>query len=214
MLRRIVRRTHLPCWRCHDGKDRIAKEWNMLAAIKATLIMLAILIHSAAQAQDGGREGPAWQTFSVPQSGLRVQYPSGIFSVAEGKAAKGVGERFSRGDGRSQLSIYSRPNEAGDSPASYLRNNLKIPRSVLTYHRVTRSFFAIASPPGGFDPVQPVQFFLLSQRRDPLHRPRLSADGETRLGRHRDADQPFAAAAGRLGVRHRAPVRHGRASAL
>ena len=48
-------------------------------------------------------------------------------------------------DGRSLLSIYSSTNEAGDSPASYLRNNLKIPRSVLTYHRVTPSFFAIAT---------------------------------------------------------------------
>ena len=171
----------------------------MLAAIKATLMMLAILAHSAAQAQDGGREGPAWQTFSVPQSGLRVQYPSGIFSIAEGKAATGVGERFSSGDGRAQLSIYSRPNEAGDSPASYLRNNLKISRSVLTYHRVTRSFFAISSRQEGSILYSRCNFSSYSQRRNPLHRPGLSAGGETRLGRHRDADQPFAAAAGRLG---------------
>ena len=71
--------------------------------------------------------------------------PSGIFPVIEGKSEKGVGQRFSSADGRSMLSVYSSVNEAGDSPASYLRNNLKIPRSVLTYHRVTHSFFAIAT---------------------------------------------------------------------
>jgi hypothetical protein len=114
----------------------------MRSTSKVVLITLAIAAHSAAQAQD---RGPAWQTFSVPESGLTVQYPSGIFSVVEGKAEKGVGQRFSSADGRSLLTIYSRENEAGDSPASYLRNNLKIPRSVLTYHRVTHSFFAIAT---------------------------------------------------------------------
>jgi hypothetical protein len=43
------------------------------------------------------------------------------------------------------LTIYTRENEAGDTPASYLRNNLRTGRSVLDYERVTRSFFAISS---------------------------------------------------------------------
>jgi hypothetical protein len=117
----------------------------MRAAGKACLIMVAIVASSAAQARDRAGEGPGWQTFSVPESGLTVQYPSGIFSVIEGKAEKGVGQRFSSADGRSQLSIYSRANEAGDSPASYLRKNLKTSRSALTYERVTPSFFAIST---------------------------------------------------------------------
>jgi hypothetical protein len=113
------------------------------------LIMLGILAHSAAQAQDQGRGGPGWQTFSLPESGLRVQYPSGIFSVSEGKAERGIGQRLRTADGRSLLAIYSRRNEGADSPRSYLRKNLKTSRSALTYERVTPSFFAIATRQDG-----------------------------------------------------------------
>jgi hypothetical protein len=117
----------------------------MVSTFKVVLIALAFLGQSAAQAQDRPREGPAWQTFSVPEFGTTVQYPAGIFSVAEGKAERGVGRRFRSPDGRSLLAVYSRPNEAGDTPVSYLRKNLKKSRSSLTYERVTRSFFAIAT---------------------------------------------------------------------
>jgi hypothetical protein len=120
-------------------------EANMPSTMKVVLIMLAFLASSAARAQDRSREGPAWKTFSVPEFGLTVQYPAGIFSVVEGKAEKGVGRRFSSADGRSLLDIYSRPNDAGDSPASYLRNNLRVSRATLSYARVTHSFFAIAT---------------------------------------------------------------------
>ena len=107
--------------------------------------LLAVALHASAQAE-GRRYGSIdWQTVSVPDFGTTVDYPAGIFSVAEGKAEKGVGRKFSSADGRSLFAIYSRENEAGDTPASYLRNNLKLPRSALSYERVTRSFFAIST---------------------------------------------------------------------
>jgi len=40
------------------------------------------------------------------------------------------------------LSIYARENEDGDTPASYLKKNLR--QSGLQYQRITRSFFAIS----------------------------------------------------------------------
>jgi hypothetical protein len=40
------------------------------------------------------------------------------------------------------LTVYVRENEDGDTPASYLRKNLR--QRVLQYERVTRSFFAIS----------------------------------------------------------------------
>jgi hypothetical protein len=43
------------------------------------------------------------------------------------------------------LTVYTRENEAGDTPASYLKNNLRTGRSALDYERVTRTFFAISS---------------------------------------------------------------------
>lgn len=107
--------------------------------------LVAAVLQSGAQAESRWGGSAAWQTFSVPDFGTTVDYPAGIFSVAEGKAEKGVGQRFSSADGRSLLTIYSRENDTGDTPASYLRNNLKLPRSALSYERVTRSFFAIST---------------------------------------------------------------------
>ena len=119
----------------------------MRAILKGLLgvSLVAAVLQSGAQAESRWGGSAAWQTFSVPDFGTTVDYPAGIFSVAEGKAEKGVGQRFSSADGRSLLTIYSRENDTGDTPASYLRNNLKLPRSALSYERVTRSFFAIST---------------------------------------------------------------------
>jgi hypothetical protein len=119
----------------------------MYAVIKGVLgvSLVASAAHWASAQPEARWPGLlGWQSFAVPDFGTTVDYPAGIFSVAEGEPEKGVGQKFSSADGRSFLIIYSRENEAGDTPASYLRNNLKVPRSVLTYERVTRSFFAIA----------------------------------------------------------------------
>jgi hypothetical protein len=35
-----------------------------------------------------------WRTLAVPDFGTRVQYPAGIFTVADGKPEKGVGPPF------------------------------------------------------------------------------------------------------------------------
>ncbi len=108
--------------------------------------LAALSAVSGAEAQIRGRQ-PAldWQTFLVPEFGTTVEYPASIFPVPDGKAEKGLGQRFNSADGRSVLTIYTRENAAGDTPASYLRNNLRTGRSVLDYELVTRSFFAISS---------------------------------------------------------------------
>ena len=62
-----------------------------------------------------------------------------------GRPGKGTGQRFKSADGRADLSIYSLPNEAGETPATYLRHNLRMDRSALQYTRIARSFFAISS---------------------------------------------------------------------
>lgn len=64
--------------------------------------------------------------------------------VAAGAPEKGVGQRFETEDGRAILSVYSRDNEHGETPAGYLKNNLRIDRDDLDYERTTRSFFAIS----------------------------------------------------------------------
>src|SRR6476619_1997739 len=108
--------------------------------------LAALSAVSGAEAQIRIRQ-PAldWQTFLVPEFGTTVEYPASIFSVPDGKAEKGLGQRFNSADGRSLLTIYTRENEAGDTPASYLKNNLRVGRSALDDERVTQSFFAISS---------------------------------------------------------------------
>jgi hypothetical protein len=90
-----------------------------------------------------------WKTFSVPNLGTRVDYPARIFSVPKGEPEVGIGQRFSTADGRAQLSIYSRPNEGGETPSTYLQHKLRYPRSAIQYQRVTRSFFAISTETDG-----------------------------------------------------------------
>ena len=87
-----------------------------------------------------------WQTFEVPEFGTQVEYPARIFDPA-GETKRGIGQRFESPDGRAILSIYASENEAGDTPGTYLRRNLR--QRGLDYERVTRSFFAISMERGG-----------------------------------------------------------------
>ena len=120
-----------------------------LAVLPNVLVALSALPGANAQIQGPQPEALDWQTFLIPEFGTTVEYPAGIFSVPDGRAEKGIGQHFNSADGRSLLTIYTRENEAGDTPASYLKNNLRVGRSALDYERVTRSFFAISSDPAG-----------------------------------------------------------------
>jgi hypothetical protein len=120
----------------------------VLSFMRFLLAIILVTLASTGHAQSREQKPVDWRTFEVPDFGTRIQYPAGIFSPA-GKPEKGVGQRFERADGRAVLSIYSRPNEAGDNPATYLRHNLRVSRSALDYARITRSFFAISSERDG-----------------------------------------------------------------
>jgi hypothetical protein len=109
----------------------------------ASFAVLTVLLSNAHAQSRGG-----WRSFEVPDFGTIIQYPADIFT-AVGNAEKGAGERFESADGRAVLSIYAFPNEVGETPTSYLRENLRTRRSALDYMRVPRSFFAISSEGGG-----------------------------------------------------------------
>jgi hypothetical protein len=115
-----------------------------LSFMRFLLAIILVTLASTAHAQSREQKPVDWRTFEIPDFGTRIQYPAGIFSPA-GKPETGVGQRFERADGRAVLSVYSRPNEAGDNPATYLRSNLRVSRPALDYARITRSFFAISS---------------------------------------------------------------------
>jgi hypothetical protein len=88
------------------------------------------------------RDSLQWQTFELRQFGTTIDLPAAIF-VRSRASAKG-GERFDSEDGRAVLSIYARANN-GDTPASYLRKELRVRLTGQDYERVTRSFFAVST---------------------------------------------------------------------
>ena len=110
----------------------------------AAIVLLGSAVPLAVQAQV--RPDMAdWTTFYVPDFGTQIEYPAAIFAKDEGNSEKGIGRRFSTNDGSANLTIYSRANDARETPASYLRENLRVSRSTLDYERVTPTFFAISS---------------------------------------------------------------------
>jgi hypothetical protein len=86
----------------------------------------------------------SWTTYSDPSTGTRVDFPEGLF-VPAGAPQRGAGRRFRTPDGRAEFSIYAVNSARGETPRSYLQNNLKVPRQVLGYERVTKKFFAVSS---------------------------------------------------------------------
>ena len=129
--------------------------WGLATALVALAItsnvLLMLPVFSSAQVQAPGRlpQNLDWQPFTVPEFGTRVDYPAGIFSVSDGKAEAGVGQHFHSADGRSMLSIYTRENADSDTPANYLRKNLRMALTALDYERITPSFFAISAESDG-----------------------------------------------------------------
>jgi hypothetical protein len=112
------------------------------------LAVILVTLVSSAQAQFREQKPVDWRTFEVPDFGTSIKYPASIFTPA-GQPERGLGQRFERADGRAVLSIYARPNEAGENPKAYLKNNLRMDLSALDYVRIARSFFAISSERDG-----------------------------------------------------------------
>jgi hypothetical protein len=121
---------------------------GLLLNISAALLLQLAMICATA-AQTGPAVAPlGWRTYVIPEFGTRIDYPAGILAPA-GAPKTGTGETFESQDGRAVLSVYARENTAGESPASYLRNNLRVPPTGLDYQRITRSFFAISMERAG-----------------------------------------------------------------
>jgi hypothetical protein len=89
--------------------------FKLIFSAAMAVIALAIVLCGHAISAPGEQD---WRTLAVPDFGTQVQYPAGIFTEPDGAPEKGVGERLSTYDGRATLSVYSRSNESGDTPAS------------------------------------------------------------------------------------------------
>lgn len=112
--------------------------------MRFTLAFTAVL--AGVQISGAFAQEPAeWRSFVNSEFGTRVEFPAGLFSVPEGKSKQGSGQWFRTADGRAEFSVYSLRNDKGDTPATYLRGNLQVPRQSLYYRRIAPNFFAISA---------------------------------------------------------------------
>jgi hypothetical protein len=97
---------------------------------------------AAAQTAEQSLAVPQWAVFS--ETGAAVDYPANIFSVEAGPAPRGTGRRLQTEDGHAEFMLYVSPNEEHDSPRSYVRKYLAVPKAQLDYTRVTDRFFVVS----------------------------------------------------------------------
>jgi hypothetical protein len=127
-------------WR--ENQIREAKPMRALWTPLAAVVLGGILPTTPATAQT--LRVSSWSSYLDPNTGTRVDFPEGLF-VPAGSPSRGAGQRFNTRDGRAEFSIYTLSSARGETPRSYLQNNLKVPRQVLNYERVTTQFFAVSS---------------------------------------------------------------------
>jgi hypothetical protein len=121
----------------------------MPALTRAVARIAAFLVVTAAAAQPQLAElaAPRWAVAET--AGAVVDYPSNIFSVDAGPSPRGTGRRLQTADGRAEFMLYVSPNTDHESPRSYVRKYLAVPKAKLDYTRITDRFFVVSGIEGG-----------------------------------------------------------------
>lgn len=117
---------------------------ELLSKLQSCLAGIALVACvQAATAQPAGT-APGWRPYVDPESGTRVDFPTGLFPVEAGLPERGTGKVFQTEDGRSQFAVYSVERDANETPRGYLQKYLKVDPSRIDYRRVTDRFFAVS----------------------------------------------------------------------
>jgi hypothetical protein len=91
-----------------------------------------------------GPADPLQWAVMTDEFGTRVDYPASIFTTDQGSPPRGIGRVLESNDGSARLMVYVERNDAHESPASFVRSNLQVPRSRIDYRRVADRFFAVS----------------------------------------------------------------------
>jgi hypothetical protein len=83
-----------------------------------------------------------WQQH-VDGRGTTVVYPAAVFSQIVERNENGV--KWSRPDGRATLAVSANSNERRETPRAFLRRKFPDRQSILSYDRVTPTFFAVSA---------------------------------------------------------------------
>jgi hypothetical protein len=116
-------------------------------ALVAPALLAAAGTGAAAQAAAQSLAAPQWAVFA--ETGAAVDYPANIFNVEAGPSPRGTGRRLQTDDGRAEFMLYVAANEEHDSPGSYVRKYLAVPKAKLDYTRITDRFFVVSGSDSG-----------------------------------------------------------------
>jgi hypothetical protein len=87
--------------------------------------------------------GPGWGQYRDEQAGVVFDFPGHIFAADTAEQSE-RGTVFTSTDGRARIRVFGLANEAGDSPARYLRRVARPEQANFTYVRTTPRFFVAA----------------------------------------------------------------------
>ena len=142
-------------------------------AVKTGLLVstsaLLFITGSAVAALHPGDMQLNWSV--AESSGMRVDYPAGVFTVDGGPANKGPGRALRSADGTAGLVFYVQENAQRDTPSSFFSSRLSAaPDTKIDYRRVTDRFVAVSGvregriyysrcnfPNGAFGPIHCVE---------------------------------------------------------
>jgi hypothetical protein len=110
-----------------------------------TLVLKALVFTLATSTSIVSAQPVRWTTYTIPETGTSVEFPSSIFTEQAGRT-DGYGQRFQSADGRASFTIQTAANILNDSPAAFLAK--KHPPPSIQYRRVTPRFFAVSSYKG------------------------------------------------------------------
>jgi hypothetical protein len=113
----------------------------------APALLGAMSSAASARPAEHSLAAPRWAVASA--AGTAVDYPADVFSVEAGPSPRGTGRRLQTDDGRAEFMLYVSPNEDHDSPRSYVRKYLAVPKAKLDYTRITDRFFVVSGIESG-----------------------------------------------------------------
>jgi hypothetical protein len=112
--------------------------------MRTKLGALSMLLVTAMGSTPSFAQELAWSRYGDRDIGVSVDMPFDVFTVDRGPSEKLNGRTFATSDGRADVSLYSIPNTAGDSPGNFLEKRFQLPNTSVVYRRVTNRIIAVS----------------------------------------------------------------------
>jgi hypothetical protein len=119
-------------------------DWFRIACVASAISLWWGFAHARMTTNGPDRADARQWTVMTDEFGTIVDYPASIFTADQGSPPRGTGRMLESQDGRARLMVYVERNDAHESPASFIRSNLRVPPSRIDYRRITNRFFAVS----------------------------------------------------------------------